>query len=256
MKITVLNENTCKTGLPCEHGLSLFIETQGHKILFDAGQTDIFARNAQTLGIDLTQADIAVLSHGHYDHGGGLETFFGINKTAPVYISRHAFENYYNGEKYIGINSSIKDNSRVILTCGKTAIGEGLTLYPAEEVREVFALPESGLTVMRGAEKVPDDFRHEQYLMIEEGGKRILISGCSHKGIVSIAARFRPDVLIGGFHLSKITDETTLADCAEHLRFYGTEYYTCHCTGVPQYEYLSNITGKIHYISTGETVII
>ena len=101
MKITALLENTASDCcMMTEHGLSLYIEAQGKKILFDMGQTDLFYKNALTLGIDLAEVDIAILSHGHYDHGGGLEKFLEINKKAPVYsvfflilsIS-HAFDN-------------------------------------------------------------------------------------------------------------------------------------------------------------------
>ena len=84
MKITALIENTSARGLPTEHGLSLFVETAERKFLFDMGQTDLFARNAETLGIDLTTVDFAVLSHGHYDHGGGLKAFLALNDHAPV----------------------------------------------------------------------------------------------------------------------------------------------------------------------------
>ena len=92
MKITVLMENTAaRETLAAEHGLSLYIQTAHRNILFDMGQTDAFARNAQALGIDLAQVDTAVLSHGHYDHGGGLEKFLEINKTAPIYINLYAF---------------------------------------------------------------------------------------------------------------------------------------------------------------------
>ena len=76
MKITSLLENTpCRDDMHIEHGLSLYIETAHHKILFDMGQTDLFAQNAKNLGISLTEVDYAVLSHGHYDHGGGLAAF-------------------------------------------------------------------------------------------------------------------------------------------------------------------------------------
>ena len=72
MIITSLLENTTsRSGIAAEHGLSLYIETATHRILFDMGQTDLFARNAEALGVDLTHVDLAVLSHGHYDHGGG-----------------------------------------------------------------------------------------------------------------------------------------------------------------------------------------
>ena len=109
MEITSLVENTSRMDFPVEHGLSLYISLDdGHKILFDMGQRRLFADNAERLGIDLADVDIAVVSHGHYDHGGGLRTFLELNKKAKVYISRHAFEPHYslreNGLKYIGIN--------------------------------------------------------------------------------------------------------------------------------------------------------
>ena len=92
MKITCLAENTTsRPDIEAEHGLSLYIETNGKKILFDMGQGELFIRNAKRLGIDLSDVDIAVISHGHYDHGGGLRSFLEINKKAPVYISEHAF---------------------------------------------------------------------------------------------------------------------------------------------------------------------
>ena len=92
MKLTALLENT--TDCPdilTRHGLSLYLETAHHKILFDFGPDDSFARNAEQLGVDLSAVDLAVLSHGHDDHGGGLKTFLEINQTAPVYVRETAF---------------------------------------------------------------------------------------------------------------------------------------------------------------------
>ena len=85
MKITSLVENTtADPRLGKEHGLSLYIEAAGKTLLFDMGQSGLFAQNARTLGLDLAKVDLAVLSHGHYDHGGGLTHFLELNKTAPV----------------------------------------------------------------------------------------------------------------------------------------------------------------------------
>ena len=85
MKITCLVENTCgREGLGCEHGLSFFVETEGKKLLFDMGAGPLFHENAEKLDIDLCQADMAFLSHGHADHGGGLEEFLRVNTHAPV----------------------------------------------------------------------------------------------------------------------------------------------------------------------------
>ena len=129
MKITALTENTSRKGLPYEHGLSLYIETEKHNILFDTGQTELFAKNAEMLGIDLGKVDIAVLSHGHYDHGGGLKRFLELNKTAPVYMSKFAFEPHYNGaQKYIGLDLSLRGSGRIVFTDGVTKNADGLTI--------------------------------------------------------------------------------------------------------------------------------
>ncbi len=117
MRVTALTENTTEIGLRTEHGLSLYIETDDKKILFDSGQTELFAENAGHLGIDLSSVDMMILSHGHYDHGGGLKKFIEINKKAPIYMSRYAFEPHYNGtEKYIGLDSSLENSERIIFT--------------------------------------------------------------------------------------------------------------------------------------------
>ena len=118
MNIISLVENTAsKDTLGAEHGLSLYIETDRHKILFDMGQSNLFEENAAKLGVNLAEVDIAVLSHGHYDHGGGLKRFLEINRKAPVYISRYAFEPHYNGtEKYIGLDTSLAQSDRLIFT--------------------------------------------------------------------------------------------------------------------------------------------
>ena len=90
MRISVLCENTAyKKEFEGEHGLSLLISTDKHKILFDAGQTDLFLRNGARLGEDLKDVDMVVLSHGHYDHGGGLFKFLSLNDKAKVYINKN-----------------------------------------------------------------------------------------------------------------------------------------------------------------------
>lgn len=85
LKFTVLTENQEKEGLECEHGLSFYIEYKNKKYLLDAGKTEVFMRNAAQLGIDLRKVDAAVLSHAHYDHADGFETFFQVNDTAKVF---------------------------------------------------------------------------------------------------------------------------------------------------------------------------
>ena len=254
MKITALTENTAACGLPVEHGLSLFIEQDGRALLFDMGQTDLFAQNAARLGVDLAAVDIAVLSHGHYDHGGGLRRFLELNQKAPVYIRRHAFESHFNGERYIGLDVSLRDSDRLIFTDGVTKIADGITLYSCSDREKVLDLGSFGLNMKQDGKLVPDDFRHEHYLLLEENGMRVLISGCSHRGIINIMEWFKPDVLIGGFHFNKLPLDGALRSYAETLASYDTDYYTCHCTGVEQFEYMKRFMPRLNYLSTGGRV--
>ena len=255
MKITTLVENTSvNENILSEHGLSLYIETADTKLLFDMGQSDLFCKNAEILGIDLSKVDVAVLSHGHYDHGGGLSKFLQINNKAKVYVNRNAFGSYYNSEKYIGLDISLKENNRIILVDDEYKISENLTLYSCNDRNKEFDLGSFGLSKMIGGVKEPDDFLHEQYLLITENSKRVLISGCSHKGVLDITRWFSPDVLVGGFHFSKMPLDETLKSYAEYLNSFDTHFYTCHCTGTEQFEFMKKYMKNISYLSAGMNV--
>lgn len=258
MKITALTENTrYNENISAEHGLSLYIETDNHKILFDMGQTSLFSENAEKLGIDLTQVDIAVLSHGHYDHGGGLKKFLETNKTAPVYISCHAFGDYYNGtEKYIGLDKALQNEKRLVFVDDILEIDSELSLYSCNNKPQLHYLGSFGLNMKCNGEFLPDDFRHEQYLLINTNGKRVLISGCSHKGVMDIAEWFEPDALIGGFHYSKLSLDEKLEEYALTLASHKTAYYTCHCTGTEQYEFMKKYMPQLSYLSCGQNILL
>ena len=260
MKLTVLTENTVSdAALTPEHGVSFYIETPCHKILFDMGQSDLFVRHAEKLGIDLSQVDVAVLSHGHYDHGGGLSAFLQINDHAPIYVSEHAFAPHFRGDGTdIGLQPSLMTEPRLRFVGEQLALDGELELFACNRRPRPFGTDTAGLCM---AGMRPEDFCHEQYLLIREGGKRVLVSGCSHKGILNIAEWFAPDVLVGGLHLNKQKTEgegsETLAQIAMQLQRYPTRYYTCHCTGLPQYYYLKERMGEqILYLSAGMSVNI
>ena len=113
MKVTVLVENTAPqhSGLTPEHGLSLYIQYRDHNILLDAGCSQAFAQNAKVLGVDLKQVDLAVLSHGHYDHADGLRYFLEENSTCKVYARPQAGGPYFStstgSPRFIGIHRDI-----------------------------------------------------------------------------------------------------------------------------------------------------
>lgn len=254
MTITVLTENTsADPRLGCEHGLSLYIEACGLRLLFDMGQSELFARNARLLGVDLEKVDLAVISHGHYDHGGGLATFLNRNSHAPVYLSCYAFEPHFNAAgKDIGLDPSLKRAERLRPVKGKVELAPGVTLY--SHCPRPYGVDSAGQSFEAEGRRLPEDFRHELYLMLEEKGKRVLISGCSHGGIRNIAEHFRPDVLIGGFHFFKRPLDETLAKEAVALGGLGIRFYTGHCTGEAQLAFLRPLIPNLQAFRTGDVL--
>ena len=257
MKLVVLEENTaCRPGLTAEHGLSLYIETGETRILFDMGQTAAFAENAAALGVDLSRVDFAVISHGHYDHTGGLPRFLEINAAAPVYLSPWAPEPHYNAkDAFIGMTLPERDRDRLIFCPDVFSPAPGMTLK--NTISCTVPIEPYGLQMEQAGRRVPEDFRHELYLEIQEENRRILVSGCSHRGILNIAGYFSPDVLIGGFHLMKQEDSRVLSAVADTLLRLPTVYYTGHCTGQTQYDFLkARMDNRLHRLSTGTVLRI
>ncbi len=251
MKIWVLTENTaCREDMQAEHGLSLYIESGGRRLLFDAGQSGAFWDNAEMLGVDLGKVEMAVLSHGHYDHGGGLRRFLAQNQRASVYLNRDAFQPHYNASgNYIGLDPALAESGRLVFVGEEAVLAPGIILRACNALERPYPAETGGLTA--GAEKRAEDFRHEQYLLMEEAGRRILFSGCSHKGILNIMDWFRPDVLVGGFHFMK-RDPAELGDTARRLLEFPAVYYTGHCTGEAQYAFLKERMGeRLQKLSTG-----
>lgn len=257
MKITTLIENTAlREDLAAEHGLSLYIETDTRNILFDVGQTGAFADNAKKLGIDLQTVDICILSHGHYDHGGGLRRFLEINDHAPVYLSRHAFGEYFSSGKYIGLDRSLEGNPRLIPVSDVLDLAEGITLCSCNDLQRPFSFGVFGQSVRKNGIHTDDAYLHEQYLLLEEDGKRYLFSGCSHKGVLNILSWFKPDVFFGGFHFIRMDPAgRELADAVRQLSHFSTRYYTGHCTGQEQYAVLKEaLDDRLDYLHTGTVI--
>ena len=259
MRIVTLVENTSLSpDLEAEHGLSLLLEVNGRRLLFDMGQSPAFARNAHRLGVDLAAVDTAILSHGHYDHGGGLEEFLRQNAAAPVYLSPFAFESHLSGLKRdIGLSPALQTCGRLRYVSADTDLGDGLTLTPCAGAAPAVPIDPAGLFTCREGRLLPEDFRHEQYLIAEEAGRRVVFSGCSHRGILNIVRWLRPDVVVGGFHFKHLDLQreehlAVLDDAARRLLDSGAVFYTCHCTGEAAYRFLKNrMADRLHPLSTG-----
>ena len=273
MKITSLVENTSRTGLPVEHGLSLHIcLDDGRQILFDMGQRRLFAENAARLDVNLTDVEFAVVSHGHYDHGGGLRTFLELNRHAKVYLNRHAFEPHYSlrgdGLKYIGLSPDLKGHDRLV-ACGdaETRIDRDLILFAG--VKSDSLKPPGNRLLFGPDQDSNDDFCHEQSLIIQEHGHAVLFAGCAHCGIVNIMQKAEAALscplthVFAGMHLVKsgLTEEeetaftrTLAGKLSAHV---DCRYFTMHCTGLPQYKMLKTEMGNaITYMSCGDVVEI
>jgi 7,8-dihydropterin-6-yl-methyl-4-(beta-D-ribofuranosyl)aminobenzene 5'-phosphate synthase len=269
MIIRILTENTAVSDqYGAEHGLSLYVETGAHRILFDTGASALFASNAVKMNVRLADTDTAVISHGHHDHGGGLSEFLKLNTKAPVYIGAKAFGDYYasfadGGCRYIGLDTALQQEDRFIFVDAYLKIGASLELFSGVERTRLNPSGNGNLMMKQGQTLCPDDFLHEVSLLITEGGKRVLLAGCAHCGIVNILQHikkvkgFFPEVVIGGFHLynpvkKQSENAETVREIGRALLETGAAFYTCHCTGPDAAPILKDIMGdKLNCLSAG-----
>lgn len=275
IRLTALIENTsADPRLTAQHGLSVYIETEKHKLLCDLGQNGLFIENAAKLGVDLRAVDAVMISHGHYDHGGGLADFIRLNPAAQIYIRSSAFDGHYslvNGKcKNIGLEASLREIGNFVYTDGEQyVIDDELTLFSDVRERDFYSRANDSLLTKQGEAFAPDSFDHEQYLMVSNSGQQLLLTGCSHAGIVNIVRKFEAayktalsPLVLGGFHLydagSKRTeDPETVRTIADELIRTGNRYYTCHCTGTEAYEIMKERMGdRLGYFSTGSKIVI
>ncbi len=272
MKIINLIEDTPgASGYLFEHGLSFYIETARHKLLLDAGASDAFIKNAEIKGIDLREVDTLVISHGHYDHTGGLLAFARINPKARIYIHKNATRQYYNlkgvQQKYIGMDARIAGLEQVVWVDGPMKIDEQLSLFTDVRGRRFWPPGNKTLKVKVGDDFVQDEFDHEQYLVVSEGGETALLSGCAHNGILNILDTYRslyggePTYVISGFHTTRpeytAEDDAIVRAIGLELAQTSTTYFSGHCTGEYSMRLLKEIMGKqLAVIHSGDELTV
>ena len=183
-----------------------------------------------------------------------MTRFLERNRTAKIYVNQNAFGGHYNAAgRYIGLSDELRSSSRLILTGDEHTIAPGLTLHTCNDRPRAVPIESSGLTEQVGDFLLPEEFRHEQALLIEENGRRILLSGCAHKGVLNLLHWFRPDVFVGGFHFKQLPrDDPRLRIWGEAMAKYDTVFYTGHCTGAAQYAVLKELLGdRLNALTTG-----
>ena len=275
MQITVLIENTTQdAALTAEHGLSLYIRHRGRVWLLDAGASGAFAGNADALGLPLAAVDAAILSHGHYDHAGGLDAFLQRNGSAPVYALRAAAQPYCSGDgdarHGIGIPANVLPRwaGRFVWLDGAAQPAPGVTLLP----HSTPGLEKTGAArrLYRGSGQQvwPDDFRHELTAVFETAGGLVVVNSCSHAGLPvildEVAAQFPRQPIrafVGGLHMRGkqggkevcLFSAAEVAALAGSVRRHGVQaLYTGHCTGQAGYAAIAaQLPGVLHPLATG-----
>jgi 7,8-dihydropterin-6-yl-methyl-4-(beta-D-ribofuranosyl)aminobenzene 5'-phosphate synthase len=269
MRVTTLIENDRVEGredLTAELGLSLHIQRGDLQILFDTGASGAFADNAERLGIDLAAVDLAVLSHHHFDHGGGLQRFLSINERARVHLRASGWApRYFRAlvvvKRPIGLDASLFDRyaHRFELITESMEIAPGVFLLT--DIGERHPRPQGNrhLFVERNGGLEPDPFEHELVLVVQEDDGLVVFTGCSHHGILNMieAARSRcPELpvkaVFGGFHLIGVPFFDTMAASREEVESIGRKIldltagpvFTGHCTGRKAYGVLAGVMGS------------
>ena len=276
MKITVLVENTSKNELKSEHGLSFLIEFQSARYLLDAGSTDAFMKNANALGVDLRDIKACILSHGHYDHGGGFEAYLDACENIPLYMMREATGDYYSGKgelHYIGLPKGLRTYhlERIRWVDAVQEIAEHVYLVPhtskgLEQIGEC-----AKLYRQVGEEYLPDDFRHELSLVFETMKGLIVFNSCSHGGVKNILSEVQQVfpgkeiyAFFGGLHMKGNREGKEICTFSEEavremircLQEAGVQHlYTGHCTGEVGYDCLLQYGSEmLHKLYTGKQI--
>lgn len=250
MKLHILADNrTKKRGLRAEHGLSVFIEYKNDAILFDTGQSNVFSHNAAIMGVDLSKTNHIVLSHGHYDHCGGLIHFPKTDQFPKVYIHESAFMNRYainaDGENYreVGIPwlmddyNYIKDN--IIFTQKKLQISSNAILYGEIPSTVAFEGIPRGFYVGDETNKSADMMIDEQMLIIDTDKGLCIFLGCSHPGVINClnyALKLLPgkkvEMLVAGMHLDHVAPLHLQMTIQALLDLNIQRVIPLHCTGI------------------------
>jgi len=267
-KLTVIVDNVGNDYLKGEWGLSILVEHSDKKILADVGGSELFAKNLIELGFDIRNIDFATLSHAHYDHANGMERFFQDNESAKFYLrdttGEDCYLKYWVFHKYIGIPKGIVSeySDRIQFVSGDYELCDGAYLVPHKT---------DGLEKIGKREKMyrkttkgwkPDNFSHEQSLVLDTDKGLVIINCCSHGGVINIINEVKATFpekkvygLIGGFHLFNKQDDEII-ELAKEIKNTGIEYVcTGHCTKQRAYDILKGeLSERLDQLKVGHVM--
>ncbi|GAB2645094.1 MBL fold metallo-hydrolase [Vibrio panuliri] len=281
MKITTLVDNTRlenRQDLAVERGLSLYIETESSKILFDMGSGNTFCQNAQRLDVDIEDVDIAVISHRHHDHCNGAIDFIAHNSKAKVFLRNSEDKNYYfraYGFKYdVGVNKDLLKNSneRLVLVDRTTEIAPNV--FVITDISSKHEKPKGNQYLYTQSQNrwERDSFDHELLLVIKEADGLVIFTGCAHSGVLNMVdtalTHFPGEnikAVVGGFHLVGLPLFDSIGGTKQNIKDLGLallqypidKLYTGHCTGKKAYGLLKEILGeRLEAMPTGRSISV
>lgn len=239
MKITILCNDKALPGFESEHGLSVLIEVDDKYYLFDTGSTDVAVKNARKLNIDFSKIETIIISHGHYDHIGGLKEFLMVlKKKIKVYVGQGIFLPKFNEDKYIGAQDSKTEYEDL-----------GAEFHEIREInrlsRNIYILPKvpfntwerppEKFNIFEKGQRKRDFFDEELTIIVIKDNTSTVVTGCSHRGIGNIileaSKHWKIENLVGGLHLLD-KEKAEIEKIRSMLENLGIKRaFIGHCTG-------------------------
>lgn len=251
LKINVLSDKQALCGYGSEHGLSFLVEAD-KRVLFDTGASDLFIRNAEKMGLNIDRVDTVVLSHGHYDHGNGLQWIDG----KQIVMHPDAFATRISGRSgrdiSIAVNrQTVEKRNRIIESKEPLWISDSIAYLG--EIQRILPFEQECSTPFHFSDGSPDPVADDSALAVKTANGLFVISGCAHAGICNIVEQARRITdtdkvfgVIGGFHLTAI--DNRLTDTIGYLKNIGCEIVMpSHCTS-------DEAIAEFHKHFKGETV--